>query len=902
MGTRLLATKLRIPPRPGELIPRERLFDRLDQSLQRKLTMISAPAGFGKTTLVADWAAARLHEGRFAAGWLALDTGDNDLVRFLNYLAAALDAAVPALRERIDPLLKSPHPPPANEILTAMINHLVAAGEEATPPCPPVVLILDDYHLVTVANIHDAVAFLLEHQPAGLHLILLTRADPPLPLPRLRSQGQLLELRQGDLRFTEGEAARFLQQVMRLPIGKTEVATLASRTEGWVAGLQMAALALRGRHEDEAAAFVASFSGTHRYVLDYLLEEVLQRQPEKVQNFLMQTSILERLCAPLCDALLGGEPEPATRRRAQEILDYLDANNLFLVQLDEQRGWYRYHRLFADLLQLRLEQSMPALLPTLHERAATWLEMQGETGAAVSHLLAAGATGRAAVLVDIAAESAVMHGEIMTLLNWVDALPEEEVSSRPHLALLYAWAMLLGGRPASQFEYWLAVVESDARADGWSNAIRAYVHLFEGDTPAARLQAGRALEILPPQAVFLRQLASLVQSIAARYQDDGRNPDQELDASSRASAAADNRLVAVLALCSQADLAFHRGNIASATAIYEHALALAQSRTGRLLPVASAALLGLATLALERGNLAEAASLLETGMALTRQWSGVESIAGHLLQARLHFLRGEQEAMWSMLDEAAGLARRFDVVATDDLLVALLRTQIELVTGRVAPALRWLESRGLQAGAAAVELADHPSPLRKYEYLLLARSLLAQQRPADALHLLAALQPYLDRLHAHVALHLLQAIAYDQMGERAPMLAALHEALALAEPAGLVAVFVEEGAPAARLLYRALEMDVAADYAGQLLAAFPPAGEEQALAAQRQLVERLSEREIEVLALVANGLTNQEIAARLYLSLATVKWHTSNIYGKLGAGNRVEAVTIARTLGLLPSR
>ncbi|MDT8304733.1 MAG: LuxR C-terminal-related transcriptional regulator [Anaerolineae bacterium] len=905
MSAQLLATKLRVPPRSSELVPRARLLDRLDQGLQRKLILVSAPAGFGKTTLVAEWVARRASEVCFAIGWLTLETSDNDLVRFLNYLAAAVGDALPGIAAEIQPRLEAPHPTPTEEILTALINRFVAANQPGRDQesRPELVLVLDDYHLITAAEIHEAVAFLLEHQPAGLHLVLLTRADPPLPLPRLRSQGQLVELRQGDLRFTAAEAAVFLQEIMQLSLGVLEVETLTRRTEGWIAGLQMAALALRGRHEEEAAAFVAGFTGTHRYVLDYLLEEVLQRQPASVQQFLLETSILERLSAPLCDAVRSGDAQPPVPSR--ELLDYLDRHNLFLVPLDEHRSWYRYYRLFADLLQLRLRQAIPARLAELHERAAAWHEAAGETGAAVTHLLAAGNVTRAATLVADHAEGAVMHGEMTTLLAWVDALPEEEIAARPYLALLYAWAMLLAGRPANVVEYWLQMMEAREDTAGWTNAIRAYVQLFEGNPLAARQLAERALSTLPAQTVFLRQLAGLVQSIAVRYQENGRDPDQALDATFRTSAAADNTLIAVLGLCLRAELAYRRGDLAEAAVIYEQALALAQTGEERLLPVASEPLLGLATLALEQFDLARAEELLEAGLALTREWSGVAALDGYLLRVRLHYLRGEHQAVWAVLDEAAELARQFDAVETDDLLVALARTQMELHLGRLGAARRWLEARALQADAVgadlSADLATHAASVRKYEYLLLARLLVAEGRPEEALQLLGRLLPHFDRLRTRVTIHLLQALAHEQRREDEAALAALSNALSLGERTGLIAVFAEEGEPVARLLYHALETGIAPDYASRLLGVFPAIRDEERAAARERMVEPLSERETEVLALVAEGLTNQEIAARLYLSLATVKWHTSNIYGKLAVGNRMQAVAKARTLGVLPA-
>lgn len=902
----LLATKVRTPPVRGELVSRSRLLERLDEALQHKLTLIAAPAGFGKTTLAAAWVADRTQEPGVAAGWLSVDEGDDDLVRFLSYLAAALEKMLPAVAAEIQALLHSPHPPPPAEAMTILVNGLV----EAESAERHFLLIIDDFHLLTAAKIHEALAFLLEHQPPCFHLILITRADPPLPLPRLRARGQLLEIRQSDLRFSHEEAARFLEEGMGLPLEEAEIATLTGRTEGWIAGLQMAALALRGRPEAETASFVAQFTGTHRYVLDYLLEEVLQRQPEEVQQFLLRTSILGRLTAPLCDFLLSDAVDPQApilNPRSQQILSYLDAQNLFLVPLDEHRCWYRTHRLFADLLRLRLEQTLSEQMPRLHRRAAAWHEADGEATAAIDHLLAAGDRERAATLVAANAESVVMRGEIMTLLRWVEALPEDALAARPHLALLTAWALLLGGQAEGEIERQLQRVEADPVTAGWTGAIRGYVELFQGEIGAARRLAGQALSALPDEALFLRQLALLVQSVASRYEK-GRDPDQGLAATSRAGAAADNILVAVFGLCMRADLAQRAGDLKRAQAIYEQALDLAKEGEG-LLPVASEPLFGLATLALERFDLAQAERLLADGMAMAQRWSGMAALDGYLLQARLHFLQGEHVAMWSVLDEAAAVAHRFDAVDVDDLIVDLFRCQKEIAVGRLAEARYRVQSLELRPEAATAELAREAPPTRKYEYHLLARLYLAEGRPEEALQLLDLLLPYFERRRSRIATHLLRAMAYEALGAEDDALGALATALHLGEEAGMAAVVVEEGEPVARLLYRALEAGIAPSYTSRLLGLFAetqvvegaPAGRQAArAAAQGALIEPLSERELEVLALVAEGLTNQEIADRLFLSLATVKWHTSNIYGKLAVGNRTEAVTRAQALGLLP--
>ena len=524
-------------------------------------------------------------------------------------------------------------------------------------------------------------------------------------------------------------------------------------------------------------------------------------------------------------------------------------------------------------------------------------------GSAIKHALAAGDTERAADLVDVAAEGAAMRGEVMTLLQWVEGLPKAAVAARPHLALMYAWSLLVGGAPAEEVQAWLQVVEARDEMAAATGAIRGYVKLFEGDLAAASTYAEQAQRALPERAVFLRQLAALVLGMAARYGHGEDDPERALADASKASTATENIFVAVLGLCARADMASRRGDLSQAEANYERALKVARDEDGRLLPVASEPLLGLAALALELSELAQAEQMIEEGIALAQQWSGLAAIDGHLLRSRIHRLRGEHRAMRAQLEKAETVAGRFDATEMDDIIVALFRTQAELHLGDRTLARRWLEERDVHAESATRELNTHPSPVRKYEYLLLARLFLAEADPEKALSLLDTLRPHFARHRARITIHLLRAVAREQMDQHEIALASLVEALSLGKAAGMVTVFVEEGEPVARLLYRGLqeeELSGFSTYVRQLLASFPALLHEEPPAGwPMELVEPLSDREVEVLSLVAEGLTNQEIADRLFLSVATIKWHTSNIYGKLAVSNRTESVAKARALGLL---
>ncbi|MCJ7737199.1 MAG: LuxR family transcriptional regulator, partial [Anaerolineae bacterium] len=491
--TPLLETKFRIPAAPLESIPRTRLTKRLDVGLHRKLILVSAPAGFGKTTLLVKWAAAC----GASVAWLSLDDSDNDPAHFTYYLQAALRAAGVDLEE---------HAPgegwasgSLDTFLTALLNQIIAGPGQ-------IVLVLDDYHLITAETVHDAVGFLIDHMPARMHIAIATRADPPLPVARLRGRGQLCEIRLSDLRFTPDETMAFLGEVMGLALSDTDITALATRTEGWIAGLQMAGLSLQGRHN--ASRFIADFTGSNRYILDYLLEEVLDREPEHVQTFLLRTSILERLCVPLCNAVLG--IAAPTVYHSRSILEHIEHANLFLVPLDDRREWYRYHRLFSDLLQQRLAQTAKDAIPELHRRASRWFEENGWVSAAIEHALAAEETERAADLIEENAEATLMRGEIATFLRWADALPDESLPKRPLLCILYAWTLLLSGHSLDTIEPRLQEAELHGTTRGHATALRGMVAAFQGKSRPAMEYCEQALDQLPPEERFARDIATWI--------------------------------------------------------------------------------------------------------------------------------------------------------------------------------------------------------------------------------------------------------------------------------------------------------------------------------------------------------------------------------------------------------
>jgi len=563
----LLSTKLRIPLRLRALVPRPRLLTRLEEGLAARLILVSAPAGFGKTTLLAQWLHGRQAEPPMRVAWLSLDREDDDPARFLVYLVAALQTLEPRLAEGLLPALRSPEPPPVESLLAVLVNDAAALLGQGRS-----LLILDDYHAIQDPAIHGILSFLLDHLPPAVGLVVAGRADPPIPLSRLRGQGQLVELRDGDLRFTAGEAAAFLNEVMGLALSAADVAALEARTEGWITGLQLAALSLRGREPERIPAFLQEFAGSHRFVLDYLLEEVLQQQPPGIQAFLLQTSILERLCGALCEAVVGGRGL-VDWESGQAVLEYLEANHLFILSLDEERCWYRYHRLFADLLRVRLPRLGPTLgLPSpaeLHRRASAWYETEGLTGEAIAHALAAGDGERAANLVTDVGLDLLVRGELTTLLGWLEALHDDVVRARPWLCIYHAWALALSGcpEPAEARLQDAAAVDSNllaGEAGGHAAAIRAYMAAHAGDAAAAVELARRSLDLLPAKERTVRSVVAFTLAGVHRVRGDLEAATRALVEASTLGREGGNLHLAVSALCQLAALEMEGGRLHSA--------------------------------------------------------------------------------------------------------------------------------------------------------------------------------------------------------------------------------------------------------------------------------------------------------------------------------------------------
>jgi LuxR family transcriptional regulator, maltose regulon positive regulatory protein len=899
MQETLLRTKLFMPPTRPNLVPRPRLLDQIEQGLHlgHKLTLISAPAGFGKTTLITDFGL-RIGERQGnktktqnpAMSWLSLDEGDNDPTLFLTYLVVALRTLAPEIGKRALAALQSPMPPPPGPILTFLLNEIIAVPNQ-------LVLVLDDYHLIDAQVIDDALSFLLDNLPPNMHLVIATREDPNLPLARLRVRGQLTEIRVADLRFTADEAAEFLNQMMDLDLSVEEVTALERRTEGWIAGLQMAALSMRGR--SDTAEFIQAFTGTHHFVLDYLLEEVLSRQPENVQTFLLRSAILDRFCGPLCDAVRFNKTPSSSVATAvedrvlsgQETLEYLESANLFLVPLDDERRWYRYHHLFADLLRQRLQRQFPDSLAELHGRASIWYEENGLDIEAFQHAAAANDIERAARLLEGQGMPLHYRGAMIPVINWLASLDASLLDANPSLWVTYATALTMSGRANSEVEKVLGAAEAalqntaedDQSSDllGQIASIRAMSAIPQYRQEEIMRQSRLALELLNPDNQPARTAATWTLGLAYQRQGDRAAASRAFSEAIAIGEASGNVMFIIAAATSLGQVQEAENQLALAAESYRRVLDLAGDPP---LPAATEAYFGLARIQYEWNDLAAAQEHAQQALQLARQMENVDTPAACMaFLARLKLAAGDTAGAAKLLSEAEQFIRRRSLAAH---LPEIFASRVLLLLNQGDP-------------AAAAELAQ------KNELTLsLARVHLAQGKPSAALALLDSWRQEvedIDRPDERLKRMVLQAVVLGATGQEDKALQMLAETLAMAETGGFIRTFVDEGPPMAQLLREANTHGITPAYTSKLLNKFPITHSELQFpnSQKSEIFEPLSPRELEVLQLIAQGLSNREIGERLFLALDTVKGHNRNIFSKLGVKNRTEAVSRARELDLL---
>jgi LuxR family transcriptional regulator, maltose regulon positive regulatory protein len=894
----LLAIKLQVPRLRAQLVPRFHLIERLQQGVAGMLTLLCAPAGYGKTTLLAQWAAST----RVPVAWLSLEPEDNEPLRFLTYLIAALQTLDPHFGTRAHALLSLPQQASLATVLTELSNDLLAwRGENF-------VLVLDDYHVITAAPIHHALAHLVEHLPPQMHLLLATRSDPPLPLARLRAYGHLSELRAADLRFGVALTDAFLTEVMGLHLSQEEVTTLQSRTEGWIAGLQLAALSLQGR--TDVASVLATFSGSHRFVLDYLSEEVLSHQSASVQTFLLQTSVLSRLSSSLCEAVTG-------ETGSQAMLETLERANLFVIALDEVRGWYRYHHLFADLLRSRLQEALPDLLPELHRRASCWYEEHTLVLEAIHHAILTPDLERTTCLIEAHRHALILHGQAHTVLHWLHAFPEELIQKHPSLCLSQALLLMFTGQLLEAFlclqvaEQAASFITEESEARAFLHqiaALQAYILFFQGDLESSVTLAEQASDHLASCPPEVREGAHVIAAHRALLSGEVSHIGEQQVARLASALSTGNDLSAMelfmrlIGILLHARLLQLQGHLWQAAAIYKQLVQLSGEYESALIsPYAS---FGLGELAYERNDLETAEHLLEQGRGASQGAVTLtaETITrGYATLARLYHARGNHTHALALVEEFVKLAETRQFAPAILSRARAIRARLAVMQGNVAEAAHWVEISGISA-------SDKLSYSYEQEYLTFARVRIAQGRLdprgpdlLEALRLLERLQADAERsarMDSVLEILVLQALAlFASSAHKIQAQTVLERALVLAEQEGYIRVFLDEGESMVALLHQAHARGSAPDYVATLLSA----GNTQPTALSRPFpfVEPLTERELAVFRLLVTGLSNAEIAQELIITVGTVKRHLNSIYGKLGVRSRAQAIACAQALHIL---
>jgi LuxR family maltose regulon positive regulatory protein len=865
----LINTKIGIPSSRPVLVSRQRLIERLNAGIHGKITLISAPAGFGKTTLAAAW----LRDIKQAVTWLSLDEADNDPTRFLTYLLAALQVIDKQAGKETRSLLQAPEPPSQDLLAITLLN-------EFTNISQPFILAIDDYHVIQTLPIQQLFSFIVEHQPGHMHVVLLTREDPPLPLPRLRARGQMTEIRQDDIRFTQKESVEFLENIMGLEISESAISALERRTEGWIAGLQLAALSLQGR--DDPQQFVQEFTGSNRYILDYLVHEVFERQSKEIQDFLLKTSILNRLCGPLCDAI-------TERPGNQELLETLEQANLFIMPLDQSRTWYRYHRLFRDLLQSRLRTQDDIPLKALHQRASTWYQNHDYLPEAITHLLTSADWERALRLIHRASDGLLKQGEIFTLVNWYSNIPNDLILEDKATCLDYSWPLILSG----QFERAILYLSHAENLSGDDTAfmgqvLTAQAHLarIQGDHQRMVQLSQRAQSLLTKEDKESRCLVATNLGIAYWHSGKMDAAEHALAEAYETGKATGNFYAVATALVFQGMVMAVRGRLRDANDRFLYIIRQANYPAF----IQGLAYLYLSVLNYEWNDLENSGNYLLEAIEIGKRIQNDELlVSSWMMMAQIHLGCGNRDAAYDVLDKAQQKAIKGDAPATAFPRLAAVRVQFAIACDKVEDAADW--------GKQLIDNCDYHSFYR-FINTTQALLLLAQNKQQDAANHLEKCFEQASHggwVYGMIAIRALQSLAAPETSTAMEYLA---EGLKLARPDGFVRTFVDFGKGLIPLLQLAIKRNVMPDYADKLLTAIHEKTHSPILG-QLSLVEPLSPRELDVLRLLAAGFTNRQIADELVISSGTVKTHVHNICGKLGTRNRTEAAARARELGLI---
>ncbi|MEM7133691.1 MAG: LuxR C-terminal-related transcriptional regulator [Chloroflexota bacterium] len=887
---------------------RPRLLEKLDAGLASRLTLVAAPAGFGKSTLVSHWLQTRQNSN---LSWLSLDEGDSDPVRFFGYLIMALQRVAPNLGDSLNPLLQATPLPPSDVLMTALINDLAAV--ELTDPQNQCLLILDDYHLINNPSIHEAVTFLVENSPPRFHLLLLSRIDPPLPLSRWRVRRQLTEIRVDDLRFTAAECALLLNEQLGLVLTLEQIEELAGRTEGWAAALQLATISMQDR--DDLAEFIASFSGSHHFVLDYLTDEVLDKQPVPRREFFMRTAILERFCAPLCAAVLTNEDgnNAPSENHMQEMLESLEQSNLFITRLDDERHWYRYHHLFAEFLRKRLYDFLPhEECQALYREAAIWCDVQGHDNEAIHYALQSGDETLVLTLAEKYILLSTRQGEMHRALGWLEAIEDAGIELSLLLQIRSAWALLFSSQ-IEKLMVQLAALESRPssskeearRIAGNLSAIHGWLAIFRGDIDRSAKLTAEALERLPVTDLAARGTSFLNLGNANLLLGKLQGAIEGFTGALTTSQQSGALITESFARTYLTRTLFHQGKLHAAEEGYRRIIDQVNAQRQNYSQVAGVAYWGLSELLLERHQLDEAADSVEHAIELFEQMRNSAMLILTLpTKARIQIALGNVEMARDALqnwDKVTLLMGRTQAPESHH----ALRTYIDLHSGNKAAAYRWAAA---QTPPEQTRLDQPVWRLDSYQSYLALCAIWSVESPNQAKRALALLAQTKETAQHNgffgIALQALihQAVAWQTLDDQESALAYLEEALVKAEPAGYLYSFVSIGAPMQRLLSHVSQRDVSAPFVEKLFVAFAPYKPIQSTrvtSLQQPLIEPLSERELEVLALLADGCSNAQIAEKLIITVGTTKRHVSNIFGKLGVGSRTQAIALSRELGLI---